>query len=603
VVSRARHVLVVAGPGSGKTRVLASRYALLLASGLRAENLLAVTFTNRAALEMRSRVAALTCLEEEALNKTPLAIGTFHGFCLKFLKKERPGFRIISRGEQLSVIRELGPKSPAMSPARTLQAISRVKNLLFSEGRERPPADEDALVNAYDGALRERAALDLDDLILETIGLLREREGLLARYHSALSHILVDEFQDINPPQAELVKILAPAGGGGPEGAAGAAGACLFAIGDPDQSIYSFRGANLRGFSEFEKTYPGSDVRTLKTNYRSTGNIVLASSALVANNPVSRRMGPVRGASRPVRGAGEDVAVVECRDEKLEAAFVINRIEALMGGLSSLTVGGGGGRARGECGDGEEVLRFSDFAVLARTNRQARAFAELMRSSNVPCQLVGPPADISQFMEEIRGDSLPDGVGLDEFVKSRGEALGVDPPLLAALVHTAGTIVNSAWDSVREDPLGAFLEHLALMQPVDTYDIEADRVAVMTLHMAKGLEFPVVFITGVEDGLIPLRTKSRPPDTEEGIEADNEVETENEIESEIEEERRLFYVGMTRAVERLFLLRAANRRLWGSTSETRRSPFLDEFPSECLENVEFKRKRPKKRPRQDGLFD
>jgi DNA helicase-2/ATP-dependent DNA helicase PcrA len=259
VCSPARHVLVVSGPGSGKTRVLASRFAYLVEDGIAPESMLAVTFTNRAALEMKKRV--LESLPGLGPSAPPaLSIGTFHSFSLKFLKRERPGFSLYARGEQVSVLKELGVKNPE----KALEGISAAKNLLFSN----PPGSlenlktpsEDGLLEAYQQALTEKNALDLDDLILETIRLLEDEPGKLESVRSRFTHLLVDEYQDINPPQAYLVKILCN----------GSDGAGLFAIGDPDQSIYSFRGANLRGFFEFKEKYPEGEVRTLGRNYRST---------------------------------------------------------------------------------------------------------------------------------------------------------------------------------------------------------------------------------------------------------------------------------------------------------------------------------------------
>jgi superfamily I DNA/RNA helicase len=273
---------------------------------------------------------------------------------------------------------------------------------------------------------------------------------------------------------------------------------------------------------------------------------------------------------RPIRDGGEPIGVVECRNEKAEAEFVLKQIETIMGGLSSRTVGVGHG-------DG---YRFSDFAVLIRTNRQAAAVEEVFSSSSVPFQVIGPPPDLQGFIEHIRGLGLPPDMQLDSFIKKEGERFGVDSVLLSSLVYTAESLFGSM---DREDGLGAFIEHLCLMQPPDTYDIEADRVAVMTLHMAKGLEFPAVFICGVEDGLLPLKMKGK--------------------EVDIEEERRLFYVGITRAKDRLYLLSTQRRRLWGEVFEPAKSPFLSELPEDCIKKITFKRKRPKRRPVQKGLFE
>jgi DNA helicase-2/ATP-dependent DNA helicase PcrA len=563
VFSTARHTLVVAGPGSGKTRVLASRYAFLIEKGLRPESILAVTFTNRAALEMKKRVSALIGLEASSF-----PIGTFHSFCLKFLKKSRPGFSLYGRGEQVSLLKELGVKNPASA----LESISAVKNFLVNGTYEKlvTPGGSGILA-AYQEALKARDALDLDDLIAETIRVLQERPESTGSGCSRFCHVLVDEYQDINPPQAHLVELIVSG-----------QGASFFAIGDPDQSIYSFRGANLRGFFDFKKTYKEAEVRTLGRNYRSAGNIVIASKGLIEKNRSGVDAGlssikrPVmdRGALRPVRENGEEIKIVECRDERAEAEFVLNRIETIMGGFSSRTVSSGHGGG----------YRFSDFAVLIRANRQAAAIEEVFRSSSLPYLVIGPKPDIQGFIEHLRGVGVPSNMKSDmrlsHFIKAEGEGLGMDESVLSGLVHTA----ENFFDSMNgEDALRAFTEELCLMQPPDIYDIEADRVSIMTLHMAKGLEFPVVFVCGVEDGLLPLKMKGKETDTEE--------------------ERRLFYVGMTRAKERLFLLSARRRRLWAELFEPKKSPFLSELPRECLKDITFEKKRAKRKPVQKGLFE
>jgi superfamily I DNA/RNA helicase len=558
VCSPARHMLVVSGPGSGKTRVLASRFAYLVKNGIAPESILAVTFTNRAALEMKKRVLMLLT----RFNSSALAIGTFHSFSLKFLKRERPGFSLYARGEQVSVLKELGVKNPE----KALEGISAAKNLLFSSPPGSPESlktpSEDGILEAYQQALTEKNALDLDDLIVETIRLLEDEPGKLGSVRSRFRHVLVDEYQDINPPQAYLVKILC----GGSDGAG------LFAIGDPDQSIYSFRGANLRGFFEFKGKYPEGEVRTLGRNYRSTGVIVKASRALVEKNQSSMD----RTYLRPVRDEGPAISVVDCPDERAEAEFVVKQIESLMGGLTSLTVGGPRGGGEG----GYKGFSFSDFAVLVRTNRQTRAIEEVFKKSSVPYQVVGPPPELHGFTEYIRGKGLPAEMKLSFFIEAEGRAFGLEPALLSSLVHTALSLFD-AMDN--KAGLEAFVEHLVLIQPADAFDIEADRVAVMTMHMAKGLEFPVVFISGVEEGIVPLKMKRR--------------------ETDVEEERRLFYVGMTRAREKLFLINAQKRRLWGETLEQKKSPFLKELPEVCIKEVTLERKKTRRRPVQKGLFE
>ncbi len=535
-----RYVLVVAGPGSGKTRVLVARYLYLLERGVSPGEILAVTFTNRAAMEMRDRVQAACGPSSAVIDGS--SIGTFHSFCMRLLK-DRKDFTLLGRSGQRELLMELGVKNVD----RAIERISAAKNL---PGRPDRDGADGEVFRLYQKALEERGALDLDDLVLEAVRLIER--GDAAGVH--LSHILVDEFQDINPPQARLVRLLAENG------------ASLFAIGDPDQSIYAFRGANVEGFLSFEEDWPDSKVLDLAANYRSTASIVHASNTLIENNR-SR----IKKAARPVRPVGEAIRLVECGDERDEAGFVTAEIERLMGGLTSLTAAIGGS------------YRFSDFAVLFRTNRQADAVRDAFERSSIPYQVAAVPEDLPRFVDHLRAvdpDACLREGDLSDIIRREAESLSIEKGFIETLVRTA-----SRFDRMErpQDRLQAFIESLVLMQPSDTCDIEADRVLLMTIHMAKGLEFPVVFITGCEEGILPLELKGRPGD--------------------VEEERRLFYVGITRAKDRLFLLNARKRRMWGGVLEQRRSPFLAELPSRYIHDTTFVRKKTGRRPVQKGLFD
>ncbi len=534
VLSSARHLLIVAAPGSGKTKVLACRYARLVKEGVPESNILALTFTNRAAKEMKARIAAM--LEEDA----PVCnIGTFHSFCLRFLKKERPPFLLFGRKEQLRLLKGLGVKNPDNMISR----ISSMKNSLTADAG----AEDFDVLALYQKGLEELNALDLDDLILETIRVL---EGKVEP--SRFTHILADEYQDINPLQSRLLKLLAGDSAG------------LFAIGDPDQAIYAFRGASLRSFIDFEKDYPEARIIRLNRNYRSGGDIVFASKALIENN-----LERVKNEITPMREGGE-IHVIECADERQEAEFIVKEIERLMGGFSNLTVSGGN----------SADMKISDFAVLFRTNRQAAALTDAFSRSSVPYQLVCTPGpDFRDFLEHLK-TLKPRGILLTAFIKEAGKEFKADEDLISTFVHAAELYNGRSVEEAFPD----FIEEMLLMEPADNYDIKADKVSLMTLHMAKGLEFPVVFITGVEDGLIPLRTRGG--------------------ENILEEERRLFYVGITRAKEKLYLLNAQKRRIWGETRDSTASPFLKEVPERFFRRkVLAEKKKVKRRAEQKGLFE
>ncbi len=536
VLSPARSVLVVAPPGSGKTRVLVARFIRLLDCGH--GGITALTFTNRAAREMKERVAGATGLMPSTLN-----IGTFHSLCYRILRRERPEFTLYTREDQIELLKELGVNAPS----KAVEEISRSKNLAFA-GRGQD-ADRE-LLRTYKEAMKKRDALDLDDLILEAIALFEGNEDVLARYRKALGPVLVDEYQDINPPQARFLRTLV-----GTDGS-------IFAIGDPDQSIYAFRGANLEGFLNFKRDFPGAEVYYLKKNYRSRERIVRAAGTLIENN--LRSEGSTQS---PVRSGGE-VVVLTLRDEKEEASFIVKEIESLMGGLTSLTVSGIG-----------VDMSFSDFAVLFRTNRQADAVMAAFSDSSIPFRVAGTAnRDLMEFIGGLKKVEPPANISLSGFVMHEAVRSGLSEDLASALSQRA-----ALYDGLDiKDALEAFSEEFMLADMHEDCDIRADRVTLMTLHMAKGLEFSVVFIAGCEEGILPLERGGRVED--------------------VEEERRLFYVGMTRAKERLYLLSACRRRQRGVLKDMRVSRFVGELPGELVTRRTVERKA-RRRAFQKGLFD
>lgn len=530
VASTARRILVVAGPGSGKTRVLAARFSRLVRGGARPERVLAVTFTNRAAREMRARV--LSSLP----GARPENIATFHSLGLKLLRRETPSLRLLAREECRELLKELG----ADDPGKALERVSAAKNAAAAVvGRA-----ESGLVSAYEERLKSLGAIDFDDIVPRALRLVGSGAA------KPFDHVMVDEYQDINPVQAAFVKALA-------DGAES-----LLAIGDPDQAIYSFRGSSLGCFLDFEKEFGGAEIVHLGTNYRSGKTIADASRALISKN--TERL---QSEAAPARGGGV-VEEVECGDERDEARHIIGEVERLMGGLTSLSVSDDNG------------LRFSDFAVLVRTNRQAELMADEFGRSSVPFHLVRPPGPgLAAFIRTIRGIEAPEDTAFNEFVACEARKAGLDGGELG-LVEAA---LKGA-DYEGREGLAGLADELALDTPSDNLDISADKVNIMTLHAAKGLEWRCVFLAGVEDGLIPMRTK--------GGEGGSE-----------EEERRLFYVGMTRAMDRLSLLRARKRMLWGESRESTRSPFLDEIPPNLVAIKRGVARKPKRRPVQKGLFE
>ncbi len=513
VRSGSPHTLVVAGPGSGKTTVLTARYLKCLEEGCSPETICAITFTNRAALQMRHRI-------EAALGSpVPLPfVDTFHGLALRVLKKIKT-FKLYGREETVEILRELDIRKPV----RMAERLSLIKNMAIEE----PSEEEKETLRLYTQELGRRGALDLDDLLMEISGLFKKGDGPL------FSHLLVDEFQDINPLQAHLIRLFAERG------------SRLFAIGDPDQSIYGFRGANLEGFLEFTESFPDSGLVILKKNYRSSEPIVASATSVIEHN--TRRIAhPVEA----VRKGGEKIRHIRVRNEREEAEFVAARIDSLMGGLSNLSSTHHGCH-----------YTFSDFAVLFRTHRQILFFEEVFRASSIPYRVVSHPQGIRMVVEHLKTMEDLSHEAILELVKSCGMA-----------EELAGLILSLAKECATTEEL---TERLMLMDTPDVAGIEVDRVTLLTIHAAKGLEFKVVFVAGCDEGLIPLRGE------------------------DIEEERRLFYVAMTRAVERLYLTGAERRRL--SDSPFRKSPFIDEIPGAFIEELSLQRK--KRRPFQKGLFD
>ncbi len=621
--------LVLAGAGSGKTRVITYRIAWLAEQrGIDPANIVAVTFTNKAAAEMRERVEELL-----GIHPAPTFVGTFHRYALVLLRRygERVGlrrdFQILDSDDQIKLIKQAlaaeGLSDKAFSPRAVLSEISGAKNKLMDPAAYDREAQNfftrkvALLYRRYQGLLREASGVDFDDMISLSVKLLTSEPELRERIRSRTQYLLVDEYQDTNHAQLRLIQELSGEGGN------------LTAVGDEDQGIYRWRGADIDNILEFEKTFPGAEIRKLERNYRSTQTILDVSGALVAHNV--HRHGKKLWTDA---GAGAKVELYLAADEIDEARRVLDTIQAL-----------------------QRHVKLSDLAVLVRTNAQTRAIEDEMLSRAVPYTLVGgvrfyDRAEIKDLVAYLRvlrnprdGLSLgrifnqpPRGLGksTQDLLEQRAAQLGQPvwdvlsldaldsfparsatalrkfrdllqglrraaaelplPALLDRLLEATGyldlfrrgddedqtrleniqeflsaaqqfTESNSynAADSSDADLLTAFLDHISLVTDLDSLRTERG-VSLMTLHSAKGLEFKGVVVAGLEDGLLPhFNSQGKRED--------------------LEEERRLLYVGMTRARERLYLTSCRRRRIAGRYQDQMPSPFLNELPEELVNTI------------------
>ncbi len=564
-------VLIVAGPGTGKTLTIVRRIAYLIQQGAKPENILAVTFTNRAAREMEERAEAL--LGSHAKN---IFIGTFHLLGLSIIKNTLPdNFVIYNRDEQVSLLKPL-LKGSNTRAHEAVEKISKVKSLL-----EDADDEINKIYAAYQSALNEKAALDFDDLILKPIEILSNlpsnipspprgegdsifkanNKEAAERYRNIFKYIIVDEYQDINPAQYRLMRLLSEGNGN------------ICAVGDSDQAIYTFRGADITNFLNFEKDLKAAKRITLTENYRSTGVILNASNGVIKNN-----QNRIEKELCPTRGEGRLITLVSVPDEKAEGEFIVKEIEARIGGTSHYQM-----MHTKEMNDfSGESYSFSDFAVLFRTNAQAKAIEDAFETSGIPYQVVGRTHSLNKDAVLKKINELKDRLTIDELLSTVLNESGLKEYYKDGSVFLEN-IIASYKDKGSEEAIKNIINEITLMSPADFYDPRADAVALMTLHMAKGLEFKMVFIAGVEEGLLPYTIKK------DGV--------------DIEEERRLFYVGITRAKDELFLLHARNRFLYGQILAQSPSSFLKEIPEGLIEKKVIPDKiKSQKREKQMGLF-
>ncbi len=614
-------LLVVAGAGSGKTRVLTRRIAHLVAArDVSPFRLLAITFTNKAADEMRQRVAALVGPVAERM-----WVSTFHSACVRILRRHadkrgyRSSFTIYDEADAVRltgyVLRDLDLDPKRFAPRAVHAAISNAKNEMVdfetysarsTNMREERIAE---VYRDYQQRLLAASAMDFDDLLMVTVNLFQTHPDVLEEYQRRFAHILVDEYQDINRAQNELILLLGKGHGN------------VFVVGDSDQSIYGFRGADIRNIMEFEEAFPDATVVLLEQNYRSTQTILDAANAVISHN-LTRKPKVLR----TERLGGERISYYQAEDERDEAVWVTEEMARL--------------HTSGRC-------RWGDEAVFYRTNAQSRVIEEELVRRNIPYVVVGGPRfydrrEIKDVLAYLRVLVNPDdevsfrrivnvprrGVGdtsvrrIEAWAQAHGTTFGAAladadragvtgkaaagiRSLLALLarlrapdddddvssanpavllegvleltgyradleaehsLEATGRLENLAelvGVASQHKELASFLEAVALVNDADDLGDDDSRVALMTLHTAKGLEFPAVFLVGMEDGVFPhLRALGEP--------------------DELEEERRLCYVGMTRAREYLHLSHATSRGLWGSVQWNPPSRFLKEVPEMLL---------------------
>jgi len=619
-------LLILAGAGSGKTRVITYRIAYLVEyRGVPPENVLAVTFTNKAADEMRSRVERLVRLPGLA---QPW-ISTFHSFCVRVLRRdgERIGlprdFSIYDEDDQLRVVkaclRQLGLTKRELQARAVLSRISHAKN----HGRKPedfylsatdPMSERIAQVyDLYEKELRKAHAVDFDDLLLFAVRLLQENADVALRYNERYPYILVDEYQDTNRAQYELVRLLTQTQQN------------LCVVGDEDQSIYSWRGADIRNIVEFEKDYPQARIIRLEQNYRSTQSILDAASAVVANNRyrkgktlwTARQGGPKVGSYEAFDGENESLFVADWlarRQEPDERAAILYRTNAQSRlyeeslrryGLKYNVVGAISFYERAEVKDLlaylKAALNLADSVSLLRIlnspprgigETTAQKIEEIALEANLsfwdalgqalehkllPARTLAAIQAFRELMEDLHGMAAEGSVSAilkkvlenTRYIESLEEE---GTPEAEGRIENIQELLNAAADSYeRSETLSQFLDHAALVSDADNYDENA-RITLMTLHSAKGLEFPVVFLVGMEEGLLPHSRSLMDPQA-------------------LEEERRLCYVGMTRAQNVLILTRALARRHYASQMEegSRASRFLREVPPALLEDLSERR--------------
>lgn len=586
-----RAVAVIAGPGTGKTKTLVSRILHLLEHRkVKPTEITAVTFTNQAAAEMRERLAAQLGGTRSIQR---MNIGTFHAISLDFLKKKGVDFTLADEGETLELAGQICAEYGLKLPARKfLQVVSRYKTSGYMQdsGQAYDEVPKEA-ITAYQASLRDKKRFDFDDLLLETLHIFRaeaaEKNAFAQSAVQPFSYLLVDEFQDISPLQYELIK------------AWNAGGRELFVIGDPDQSIYGFRGSDAHCFKRLQADYPGVRVITLEENYRSAAGIVTAAAGLISHNPGDQRV------LRPYRDEGAPIRIAKAPAKMSEAIFAAKEINRLIGGIDMIDV-----EQQDTFRSDKKIWTFHDIAILYRTHHQARLLEKCLRQEGIPYTVGGREDYLTHPL--VRGTvaffrSLiePENSGY------RQEAMKLlwnldEDALSGSIYEQLARKYNTKWKRTKPKKLledwrkdisqeenqelqnltamavcypnmKDFLDTLLLGEEGDLRRCggkayTADAVHLMTLHGSKGLEFPVVILYGLGKGELPLENEKHPADEEE--------------------ERRLFYVGMTRAKDELIITYAQDP-----------SPFLAEIPAANLRQENTTKKKAIETAQQLSLFD
>jgi DNA helicase-2/ATP-dependent DNA helicase PcrA len=621
-------VMIIAGAGSGKTRVLTYRIAYLMECGVPAHQILALTFTNKAAKEMKNRIIKLVGDDAGSL-----WMGTFHSMFARILRKEcmhlkfTPSFTIYDSDDSLNTIKKVMEKlnmpTQQFNPAAVRSRISIAKNQYLSPDKFAETVHElfdekAALVYAeYQKTLERSNAMDFDDLLIKPIELFEKKKDILEKYQHRFKFILVDEFQDTNRAQYQVVRLL------------GTKLKNIAVVGDDAQSIYSFRGADIRNILDFQKDYPECQLFRLEQNYRSTKSIISVADELIRYN--KEQLKKKLWTANPV---GEPVSVVRCADDREEGSQIVRAIQ------QEIT---------------RRKLDLKDFAVLYRTNAQSRALEESFRKNAIPYEIIGGtrfyerkeikdvlaylrllanPADevsllrvmnypargigdvtvehlrefaslhsLSFFdalkrIDEVREltdraknslaqfrtiidkyQSLRPQMTFSEWARSLVDELGI----LSIFKEERTAESMGRWENVQEllsaisefssdkpdGTLESFLEEVALVSDIDSWEGEHNAVTLMTLHASKGLEFPVVMIAGLEEGLLPFYSST--------------IES-----SDVEEERRLFYVGITRAEQKLYITHTSLRYRFGDVTYPSESRFLLELGTDNIERIGMK---------------
>ncbi|MDD6652503.1 MAG: UvrD-helicase domain-containing protein [Clostridium sp.] len=613
--------LVLAGAGSGKTKVLTQRIINLIDSGVSPYNILAITFTNKAAKEMRNRV------ENELGSITDsIFIGTFHSFGLRILRENyidigyTSNITILDTDDAKAIVKRILKENgydPAKYEIRTIiNKISSAKNDGISpdEYTKLFLNDLDIVIGLvykeYTKLLKDNNSVDFDDLLLKPVELLKKNKIILEKYQERFKYILVDEYQDTNSIQYELCKLLASRYKN------------IFVVGDANQSIYSFRNADYRNILNFEKDYKNTKVILLEENYRSTNNILKAANSVIKNNSEGKKLN-LWSSKRD----GELIDYIRCEDEIKEANFVINKIKDLI----------------------SNGYKYSDIAVLYRTNAQSRVVEDAFVRNNIPHNIIGSyyfynrkeikdliaylkliynPCDSvsleriinvpkrgigAKSIENLRKKATENNISMFDAIDSGKELEfkkmilklqefslnGNLSDLIEEILSTTGLRMEYEINKSLENEakvenlnefktvalmfeesgiydLQTFLENIALVSDRGQYNNDGDEVSIMTLHSAKGLEFNVVFLLGMEEGLFPHNRSF------------------NSL-SNLEEERRLCYVGITRAKEKLYLLSARQRTIFGKTSGTIESRFIREINDDLINKISSVKEHEEKR--------